>query len=153
MQLLDFSPKLTQAYRFDFNNEKSYKRLYSKKTQSCFRLIYLQKGSITMVINGNKHHLSAGSVIYMPPYTTYNFTKVDNSFSIVNILFNVGNEQSSDSLIYLSNNYNLPTTTPILSNDRLNSYIVDFQPELEHVFTKLLISSAKNTFIETTTIP
>ena len=155
MKLSDISPKLIGAYKLDYNKNIQPKKMFSLKTHTCFRFIYVLSGNVTIEINSKKHIAQNGTIIYMPPYARYRFIKKSDNLSLINVFFTMTEDESlkSNILIYVDDN-SLPTSfSNYFEEGILNDYIIENKPELESAIIKLTSEADSNkTFTEKCTL-
>lgn len=150
MKINEVSPILYGIYNFDYSLNKTSKPFFEKSHYS-YRLMFIKRGKLEIVINGKKFTTKSGDLIYMIPGDRYRFLPTSNNFSLINVFFDMTktSAQCKNTCIFMQNFKPELLKIENFEDNVLNAYKVINAPSLQPMLESLTINSERKNYYET----
>ena len=97
MRFLDADPIFNALYYFKYKRDSGvYPGISDLKTQYTYRLMYMAEGECVVCLDGEKHRLRAGDILYLLPGSFYQIFPCERDFSMYNLFFNFSSEWAKE---------------------------------------------------------
>lgn len=97
LNIFQISPIVYTVAKFNYSHREScYRRMNSVKTQYVYRFLHVNKGSLTVNINGVDYICNQGDVIYLVPGERYRLIPCQQDFELNSVFFDFVEQKAKE---------------------------------------------------------
>lgn len=147
------NPTVYSVSLFDYKNTSNvYSKIGNKKSQYCYRFIFVNNGAVDFEIDGNLYHCKKGSIIFLVPNSVYRIIPCGEDFSFIHVFFDFIDQNISSknkmACVFVDNfNPFVPSCKVEFANAPCFNQSGVFNYEsLQDAFSKMLVSTGVGEF-------